>query len=194
MMHDGTPDRRVRGHGMEIRCPRCGRLALPAGHEDARAFYQCETCKRVWMTFLSAPAPVRRVRAGGTVLVVDDSNELVGLVSAWLEDEGYDAVVATTGAAALDACESHRPDVVLLDLVMSPLDGLAIYEKLRVRAHPEVVLMTGVADPERMRRVADIAGNLVVLHKPFARETVLAAVRAALARRAGALNGSASPA
>ena len=40
---------------MDIHCARCGTTALPAGHEDARAFYQCEKCNRVWMVHLTAP-------------------------------------------------------------------------------------------------------------------------------------------
>src|SRR6266852_7488103 len=73
---------------MEIHCPRCGNLAAPAGHEDGRAFYQCENCDRVWMTFLTGPVSATG-RVPLKVLVVDDSFELLGLITAWLEQEGF---------------------------------------------------------------------------------------------------------
>src|SRR5436305_11105867 len=102
------------------KCPRCGAEAVFVGYEDARTFFQCEKCERVWTTRVAATlagdrAPVR-------VLVADDSDLLVGLIASWLEDEAYAVVVATTGRQALDAAAIHRPDVVLLDLIMPQMD------------------------------------------------------------------------
>src|SRR5260221_8337084 len=82
------------------KCPRCEADVVFVGYEDARTFYQCEKCKRVWMVRVSASAGERRPPVG--VLVADDSDLLVGLVAAWLEDEGYAVVTATTGQQALD--------------------------------------------------------------------------------------------
>src|SRR4051794_32124525 len=102
---------------MDILCPRCGTPATPAGHEDARAFYRCELCNRVWMTQLTAAATKPTDGTTPTrVLVVDDSDQLVALVGAWLEDEGYLVETATSGSRAIAAAASVRPDVVLLDL------------------------------------------------------------------------------
>lgn len=167
---------------MEIRCPRCGNLAAPAGHEDARAFYQCEKCDRVWMTFL-APSAVETASPTAKILVVDDSNELLGLIGAWLQEEGYILFTATSGVQALDIAESHDPDVVLLDVVIPPPDGFAVCESLQQRARPpEIILMTGTSDPLRLRRVDEL-GGLVLLRKPFTSDVVLGAVRQAAQRR-----------
>jgi hypothetical protein len=87
---------------MDIRCARCGVLAVPAGHEDARAFYQCEKCNRVWMVHLTAGTSGRSRVPPIRVLVVDDSDQLVSLIEMWLEDEGYDVVTATSGRQALE--------------------------------------------------------------------------------------------
>jgi CheY-like chemotaxis protein len=171
---------------MEIRCPRCGNLAVPAGHEDGRAFYQCEKCDRVWMTFLM-PEPVANVDQAPPlkVLVVDDSYELLGLVSAWLEDEGFVVFTATSGMQALDIAQSHDPDVVLVDVVIPPPDGFAVCESLQQREHPpEIILMTGFSDPTRLRRVDDL-GGLVLLRKPLTNELLVEAVRRAARRRTG---------
>src|SRR6516164_4382063 len=123
---------------MTIHCPHCGNLAAPAGHENGRAFYQCEKCDRVWMTFLSTSDAADDAHAPMKVLVVDDSNDLLQLIASWLEDVGYIVTTATSGRQALDIVQSHDPDIVLLDLVIPPPDGLAVSESLlQLKRPPE---------------------------------------------------------
>ena len=168
---------------MDIRCSRCGIPAVPAGHEDARAFYQCEKCNRVWMVHLAAGTSGRSQVPPVRVLVVDDSDQLVSLIEMWLEDEGYDVVTATSGRQALESAAAYRPDVVLLDLIIPPPDGLVVCERLRRQPQPPVViLMTGVSDPVRLHRVEEY-GVFLLLHKPLAQETVLDAVSRARRQR-----------
>ena len=168
---------------MEIRCPRCGNIASPAGHEDARAFYQCEKCDRVWMTFLSKSMAMGEPTV--KVLVVDDSNELLGLIGAWLQDEGYILFTATSGVQALDIAQSHDPDIVLLDMVIPPPDGFAVCQALQLRQRPpEIILMTGTLDAARLRRVDEL-GGLMLLRKPFTSDILLDTVRQAAIRRSG---------
>jgi CheY-like chemotaxis protein len=175
-----APDVRI----PDTRCPRCGGPAEPAGHEDARAFFQCRACTRVWATHLSAIA-ARRARADQPtiprVLVADDSPEMLGLMSAWLEDEDCVVITASSGAEALDAAAVYYPDVAFIDVVLPPPDGFAVCEALRARLSPEVVLMTGISNPHNARRAADL-GVVSLLRKPFAREDVLGALATALER------------
>ena len=169
---------------MEICCPRCGCLAEPAGHEDARAFFRCPTCDRIWATHISAliEGPTARRFPAPRVLVADDSPEMLGLLAAWLEDEGCVVIAVGSGREALDASVAYRPDVAFLDLVLPPPDGFQLCELLTRRAGPAVVLMTGLTSPDR-RRVAE-SGALLLLHKPFAREAVVDALTMALAHNA----------
>lgn len=168
---------------MDIRCPRCGIAAVPAGHEDARAFYQCEKCNRVWMVHLTAGTSGRSRVPRARVLVVDDSDQLVSLIEMWLEDEGYDVVTATSGRQAIESAAACRPDIVLLDLVIPPPDGLTVCERLRHQPQPPlVILMTGVMDPVRLQR-AEECGIFLLLHKPLLQETVLDAVSRARRQR-----------
>lgn len=174
---------------MDICCSRCGLPATPAGHEDARAFYQCEKCNRVWMVHLTA-GTTGRGAPQTRVLVVDDSDPLVSLIAMWLEEEGYMPVTATSGREALESASAYQPDIVLLDLVIPQPDGIAVCEALRRRANPPVViLMTGVSDPVRLRQAHEL-GAFMMLHKPFTQETVLDAI--ARARRYRWNSGSAS--
>ena len=163
------------------KCPRCGAEAVFVGYEDARTFYQCEKCKRVWTTMVTASPgggcePVR-------VLVADDSDLLVGLIAAWLEGAGYAVLTASTGREALDLAAIYRPEVVLLDLIMPQLDGFETCGKLkRLAQPPEIILMTGVSDPRQLHRAMDLcAGTL--LRKPLEAETLIATVASAVRRR-----------
>jgi CheY-like chemotaxis protein len=166
---------------MDTFCPRCGTPATPAGHEDARAIYRCEICNRVWMTYLAAST-----RAGGRtarVLVVDDSDQLVGLIAAWLEDEGYLVTTATSGVRALAAATTDTPDIVLLDLILPPPDGFTLCDALqRAPRPPQIIIMTGISDPARLRRL-DGPAVCAVLQKPLTQEVVLDAVSRARRRR-----------
>ena len=161
---------------MDICCPRCGGLAEPAGHEDARAFYQCPTCNRVWATHISAIghrnslSSVPAVR----VLIADDSPELLGLLTAWLEEEGCLVIAVGSGREALDAAIAYKPDVAFLDLVLPPPDGFHVCEMLTRRIGPAVVLMTGMSHPDTSR-VSEV-GAVMLLRKPFTREAVIDAL------------------
>lgn len=168
----------------DTRCPRCGGPAEPAGHEDARAFFQCRGCSRVWAIHLSAIA-ARNSRGGEPgaprVLVADDSPEMLGLMSAWLEDEDCVVVTASSGAEALDAAAVYYPDVAFLDLVLPPPDGFAVCQALKARLSPEIVLMTGMPNETNAERAAEL-GVVALLLKPFPREAVIGALTTALER------------
>jgi two-component system OmpR family response regulator len=166
---------------MDMYCPRCGGVAEPAGHEDARAFFQCLACDRVWATHISAMLehPSRNASPVPRVLIADDSPEMLGLLSAWLEDEGCMVIAVGSGREALDAAIAYRPDVAFVDVVLPPPDGFHLCEILSRRIGPSVVLMTGMTNPDR-ERVTEV-GAIMLLQKPFEREAVIDALTLALA-------------
>ena len=168
---------------MDVRCARCGTTAVPAGHEDARAFYQCEKCNRVWMMHLTAATAIRDRAPSTRVLVVDDANSLVSLIEMWLEDEGYDVATATSGRQALEAIRSQDFDIVLVDLILPPPDGLTVCREARQRPRgPEIIVMTGTSDPQRLHE-AETSGIFMLLHKPLTQDMVLDAVSRARRHR-----------
>jgi len=165
---------------MDISCPRCGGLAEPAGHEDARAFFQCPTCDRVWTTHISALADRGALPAlpAPRVLIADDSPEMLGLFTAWIEDEGCMAIPVSSGREAIDAAIAHKPDVAFVDVVLPPPDGFQVCHVLTRRLGVSCVMMTGMSmvDPRRVEE----AGGLLLLQKPFSREAVVDALALAL--------------
>lgn len=168
---------------MDIVCPGCGALAEPAGHEDGRAFFQCATCGRAWAAHIGAPAaePAVRLEAARAprVLVADDSPEMLGLLAAWLEDEGCIVIAVGSGREAIDAWAAQRPDVAFLDVILPPPDGFQVCEVMSRQAGPAVVLMTGMSNPD-LGKVAE-AGAVMLLRKPFARQVVVDALAEAIA-------------
>ena len=119
------------------------------------------------------------------VLVVEDDPAVRASLQRSLAFEGYDVVVATDGAAGLEAISTHRPDAVLLDLGLPRLDGLEVCRRLRASGDVTPVLMLTAREGTRDRVSGLDAGADDYLPKPFALEELLARLRALL-RRAGA--------
>lgn len=113
------------------------------------------------------------------VLIADDSPAMLGLLTAWLEDEGCMVIATGSGREALDAAIAYRPDVAFVDVVLPPPDGFQLCEILSRRVGPAVVLMTGMTNPDTQR--AGEVGALLMLQKPFTREDVVEALTVALA-------------
>jgi CheY-like chemotaxis protein len=137
----------------------------------------------VWTTHVSALVDrgSTRSRLAPRVLIADDSPEMLGLLTAWVEDEGCMVIAVSSGREALDAAIAHKPDVAFIDLVLPPPDGFHVCEVLTRRLGLAVVLMTGVAHPDRRR--LDEVGALKLLQKPFPREAIVEALTQALEHR-----------
>ncbi|HEV8672814.1 MAG TPA: sigma-54 dependent transcriptional regulator [Methylomirabilota bacterium] len=118
------------------------------------------------------------------LLVVDNDAEQVELLRAVLAREGYDVGVATDAAGALTSLESVEPAVVLTDLRMEGMDGLALLRAVRERApSARVILMTAFGSLETaIAAMRD--GAFDYLTKPFKLDEVTLAVHRALDDRA----------
>jgi two-component system response regulator MprA len=116
------------------------------------------------------------------VLVVDDDPAVRESLRRSLAFNGYDVVLAVDGEQALRSISARRPDVVVLDVMMPKIDGLATCRALRAAGDDVPVLMLTARD-EVSDRVAGLdAGADDYLPKPFALEELLARLRALLRR------------
>ncbi|HWE91846.1 MAG TPA: response regulator transcription factor [Pseudonocardiaceae bacterium] len=116
------------------------------------------------------------------VLVVDDEPAVRESIGRGLKFEGYQVDVAGDGLGALDALREHRPDLVILDVMMPRLDGLETCRRLRVTGDRVPVLMLTARRTVGDRVAGLDAGADDYLVKPFALEELLARVRALLRR------------
>jgi two-component system, OmpR family, response regulator MprA len=120
------------------------------------------------------------------VLVVDDDHSLRRMLERSLLAEGFAVQAVADGGAALAAIERSAPDLVVLDVGLPGMDGLAVCRRLRDKGFGLPVLMLTARDA-----VADRVAGLEVgaddyLVKPFATEELVARLRALMRRGAGA--------
>lgn len=120
------------------------------------------------------------------ILIVDDSALSRKISRRILEEAGHVVDEAADGLAALERYALGPPDLVLLDVTMNEMDGLEVLRQLRAM-DPAARVVMATADAQTSTRTLSEAGGAVgFVLKPFARETVLRAVDAALTPQGGA--------
>lgn len=115
------------------------------------------------------------------VLVVDDEPGMVRLVSLYLQQAGFEVLAAGTGSQAIETVERRRPDMVVLDIGLPDVDGLAVFKRIRDLDETPVIMLTARAEP-RDRITALEGGADDYVSKPFHPEELVARVRAVLRR------------
>src|SRR5579884_4176214 len=93
-----------------------------------------------------------------SLLLVDDDPGVLRALGAYFERLGYDVAHAETGEAGLEAFERLRPDVVILDLHLPDVDGLAVLERVRAQGG-SVILLTGQGDIETAVRAMQLGAE-----------------------------------
>lgn len=116
-----------------------------------------------------------------TILIVEDDENTLSLIALYLEREGFLPVKAGDGEAGLALAQIHRPDLVILDLMIPKVDGWEVCRRLRQDSEVPVIMLT--ARGEEIDRVAGLtlgADDYVV--KPFSPRELVARVKAVLRR------------
>ncbi len=103
---------------------------------------------------------------GHTILVADDSMSVRMYMRSVLEKEGYSVLEAVNGNDALGKTETHRPDLLLLDLLMPQMDGFEVLAQLKNRSItlPIVVITADIQDGVKDECIG--LGALTVINKP----------------------------
>ena len=115
------------------------------------------------------------------VLAVDDEPGILRLLKLELSAQGFRVLTATSGEEALSVAEEHRPDIVLLDVVMPDMTGMEVMRRLRERASTPVILVTAKdTDSDKIQGLGLGADDYVI--KPFNPEEVGARISAVLRR------------
>ena len=116
------------------------------------------------------------------ILVVEDDRSVRDALDRALRAQGIEVVTAGDGLAALSAIAAHDPDLVVLDLGLPGMDGLAVCRRLRADGHDRPVLVLTARDGVDDRVTGLDVGADDYLVKPFALEELLARIRALLRR------------
>ncbi|MEA2190711.1 MAG: two-component system, OmpR family, response regulator MprA [Solirubrobacteraceae bacterium] len=118
----------------------------------------------------------------GAVLVVDDDAPIRRMLERTLRAEGYDVCAVADGGLALARVEQSLPDVIVLDVAMPGLDGLAVTRRLRAKGLTLPILLLTARDALGERVAGLDAGADDYLVKPFEVEELTARIRALLRR------------
>ncbi|GAC1702641.1 MAG: response regulator transcription factor [Candidatus Acidiferrum sp.] len=115
------------------------------------------------------------------ILVVDDEPQIRRVLRSTLSSRGYVISEAKTGEEAVDLVRKERPDLILLDVNMPGIGGIAAALEIRAACDAPIIMLT-VRNAERDKVAALDAGADDYIVKPFGIEELLARVRAALRR------------
>jgi len=116
-----------------------------------------------------------------TVLIVEDEPQILDFLRVGFGYEGFAVNVATTGLEALHSIARQQPDIVILDLMLPGLDGMAVAQRIRQSYDTAIIMLTAKEDVEDRVAGLDIGADDYV-SKPFVFKELIARVRAVLRR------------
>lgn len=119
--------------------------------------------------------------SAGRILVVDDEPQIRRVLKATLSGQGYEVFTAKSGEEALESLREVRPDLILLDMNMPGMGGLATCREIRRGSEAAIIMLT-VRDTEQDKVASLDAGADDYVTKPFGTPELLARIRAALRR------------
>ena len=116
-----------------------------------------------------------------SVLVVEDDRNICELLKLYLEKEGYTVTVAVDGGDGLAKFRTHKPDIILLDVMMPVMDGWAVCKAIRSESQTPIIMLT--AKSETDDKVTGLkSGADDYITKPFEMKELLARMEAVLRR------------
>jgi len=113
------------------------------------------------------------------ILIVEDEKSISHFISTILNNNGYEAMKARSGAEALSMISSHCPDLIILDLGLPDMDGLDILRQIRSWSSLPVVVVSARSHEQDKVTALDLGAD-DYLTKPFGTEELLARVRTAI--------------
>ena len=120
-----------------------------------------------------------------TILIVDDDPELSDGLRIMLERRGYRVLQARDGQQGKSLIYQHRPDLVILDMMMPRMGGYPVLEHFRGKTDAPPIIMITANEGSRHKAYAEYLGVVEYIRKPFAMEKLMEAVQKGLSRAAG---------
>lgn len=121
------------------------------------------------------------------IIVVEDNNEIGELLMDFLVAEGYDTYLASTGEEALEVYEDEGAKLVLLDIMLPGIDGLAVLSRIRELGNAPVIIVSAKNDKEDKLDGLNLGADDYV-EKPYDIDILLAKIKGIFKRRYSAEN------
>lgn len=115
------------------------------------------------------------------ILIVDDDYELSDGIRAVLENQGHKVMQARDGQQGKQMVYNHRPDLVILDMMMPRMGGYPVLEHFKGKTDAPPIIMITANEGSRHKAYAEYLGVIDYIRKPFAMERLLEAVDRGLA-------------
>lgn len=125
-----------------------------------------------------------------SILVIDDEAQMRRFLRASLSSSGYQLIEAETGEDGLTQAAAHNPDLILLDLGLPDIDGLAVTERLRQWAKTPIIVLSARGQEQDKIKALDLGADDYIT-KPFGIGELLARIRVALRHAAKTEGGDA---
>ena len=116
-----------------------------------------------------------------TILVIEDEKPIQRILNAFLADAGYSVLLAGDGAEGLEKFHQHRPDLVLLDILLPEIDGFTVCKTLRQESRVPIIMLTALDDDASQIKGFDAMADDYIT-KPFSMPLVLRRIEAVLRR------------
>jgi DNA-binding response OmpR family regulator len=126
-------------------------------------------------------ASIMTTADNSTILIVDDERQIVEIVKAYLEREGYRTIASYDGKSALDLARKEHPDLIVLDLMLPGLTGWDVCRTLRAESDVPIIMLTA-RDDTTDKIVGLELGADDYVSKPFDVKELVSRVRAVLRR------------
>jgi len=101
------------------------------------------------------------------ILVVDDEQDICDFVKNFFQERGYEVLTAVDGESALDITKREKPELVLLDIKMKGMDGIAVLKHIReANKNQKVIMVTALEDQDKMSEACKL-GACEYITKPL---------------------------
>ncbi|MCD7946144.1 MAG: response regulator transcription factor [Clostridiales bacterium] len=115
------------------------------------------------------------------ILVVDDDRDIVAALEIYLSNGGYEVIRAYNGRQAIDVLREHRVDLILMDVMMPQMDGIAATKQIRANSNIPILFLTAKSEDVDLIQGLNVGADDYIT-KPFKPMEVLARVRSHLRR------------
>ena len=116
-----------------------------------------------------------------TILIIEDEEAIQSVVKAFLEDEGYNVVLASDGLEGMEKFRECHPDLILLDLMLPKMNGFSVCEAIRKESQVPIIMLTALDDDASQMKGFDALADDYIT-KPFSMPVVMKHIQAVLRR------------